>query len=576
MISYNDIVLLQYDSTFAEWVRGNFPLGEISFWAKPITDTGSMSGNAENSHYFMPLGDINYTQWCKPAEVNTLYWPSGAQRWGSFIGVADSTIKDQLLEAAVDGPHTLRISNTADDYIEVPMYMLEPKRVTCTGEGDSDPQDGWLIPFVDGRYFWQFCHTGELSVPASWSSLFSTLTGQLPDDVTVASVSANYLVPCTVELGREDFNVPAMLDACLYSVGQRLVGDLSNGGAYKTINIDGVMPEVDSAWTRPSGGAAGSSEDLSYPSVWGVPEQVNVSFRKQTAAGSSAEHYSYSQSTGVTNKGHTAASSLAKRIHSAAWANCSAGSTPSNNSDLSTLATQLALDFGHQCQCQYHYVFNGVIAWPPHFNEDIVLVSERATRVRSQPPNVGPERMFHGSDQPDEPAKTWQCYLDTSPTNRQTVTTESTLELGTVQHANSAFSISSNEISCSRTGKYIVGLKLNSTDDGYAAEDVASGWLEKYDDSSSSWVEVSGTKINLAAGFSHNTGAEEAEDINHEGFVAMVVDHDDADDKYRVRVTPYKDWAGNPASADTTAYYISGGTTDKEGCYLWFQWVETT
>lgn len=116
-----------------------------------------------------------------PLTLNRLYWPTGATRWSTFVGLVDRKGLDEILQNTLSavggnaaaakqftpqrldlgssdflGPHAegFNTSNDGTQYsLSVQMHLLPPRPISLY-DGHLD-MSLWLVPLVDERYWWQ-------------------------------------------------------------------------------------------------------------------------------------------------------------------------------------------------------------------------------------------------------------------------------------------------------------------------------------------------------------------------------------------------------------------------------------
>ena len=171
--------------------------------------------------------------WKEKVSINTLEWPVGASRFGSYIAVVTQDelhhihIKTSALGGLEIQPADLAIIDNDGNTFNVEMYPLVAIPVSQFVEG-SFGEEIYLLPLVDKRYYWWY-KSASVSVTAgttTWSSLFSSIFTELGEsNYTVSSINSNYHRPGS------DFSsnyevLSVLLDAAANAVGKRVVVEL--------------------------------------------------------------------------------------------------------------------------------------------------------------------------------------------------------------------------------------------------------------------------------------------------------------------------------------------------------------
>lgn len=196
----------------------------------------------------------------QPVRSNTLYWPTGASRWGmGFFWCAEEDLAD--VRTVVYGEAgdeynaaTLSMDDGENTAVETSMWMLPPipvapQKVTYNAsdvathglvswlvpvtqadtarERLQDGQPAYLLPLVDARYFW-WLKAGNIDVTAgttTWAQVYTAIASALGISITVETVNSAYLKP-PAELSNRYTHLPLLLDAVAHCVGQRFVRKL--------------------------------------------------------------------------------------------------------------------------------------------------------------------------------------------------------------------------------------------------------------------------------------------------------------------------------------------------------------
>lgn len=213
-----------------------------------------------------------------PLSFNRLYWPTGATRWATFVGLTDREGLDQILAALISsrgaaktvgdgtlilshadyvGPLELGFNTNANgsQYAIATKMSLLPPRPIAMFDGHADRQC-WLLPLVDERYWWQHRRVPtrlewvlsqdhsdifgndtptESGLKEDWRGWVRILSYALGlwregsgepirfDDDKDAAPETDYFYPDRSELDRIGYNAAALLDAVAWSCGRRVV-----------------------------------------------------------------------------------------------------------------------------------------------------------------------------------------------------------------------------------------------------------------------------------------------------------------------------------------------------------------
>lgn len=371
---------------------------------------------------------------------NQLYIPTGATRWGQFIGLTDKATKDAILASLVRGNGALRMSlddgvtvpvsptgNTIDgarfdlqNRIDTEMLLLPPVPV-------NDQSDGlWILPMVDARYQWQT--RSFISTATTWAGLLGEISTSLGLTTTFkrddsADVNAEYGIPDACIFRNGLINTAAALDLYCWATNQRLcpvnrqwnpgtayvVNDVVvNGGLFYTCTVAGNSAATGPGPVGLSPGADGTVTWVG--SICASPTYVLRSnttssdlYTKQVAAQNSTYNsgqfsagspFDKSKSKDVpaaikfhfTNDGATDRYAFSATSYPS-WATgstldvmCPATFTGSNSTALLTVADRWANYFWQWTEHRFNWSFNRMLAWSLTGYEDYVLLDQSRTR----------------------------------------------------------------------------------------------------------------------------------------------------------------------------------------------------
>jgi len=343
-----------------------------------------------------------------PLRINSLYWPTGATRWGRFLGLADTETKDKIV-AAVGGVSSAPIvkdlvlvdeSVSPAVVLTAKMYLLPPRRLTQveTGNGSgTQPPHLWLIPLVDVRYLWQFNNTGALTIAAAdtWSSFFNSLGSRLGLTISTGTIAAAYLNPDPYECSRAYESTAALADAGAHSVGRRMVVNL-DGTTVRAMDFAYALTTLNANiaknWAQIMGGDFDAGK-------WATQATVELICPKYVA---NVQSCGSSKLSGTVGSGYA---STVRTIHTTcASMRSTFGGSESNTTDLQALADKIAADLLLSMKF-YDRTFAGLLDWSPCSWDDHIEwtigrwhpsgVEMAQTRVQSSPYNFGVDEMLH-------------------------------------------------------------------------------------------------------------------------------------------------------------------------------------
>lgn len=222
-ISYAGIDLLLPTPELQAWLDRYLPTAETAlFGGEPAAVRSSMTGTRGDNKTGVGLPLPNYPS-APPLRLNSLYWPTGATRWGRMVALATAQQLQQIyLKPAVYGVRQLLVHD-GNTVVTAQMHMLEPRPLA--GFSAVQAENLWLLPLVDERYLWQFRHMPpyEPSDISSWNAVFTLLGIALDKPLAVSTIDPRFLSPDKTELFRPAANPAVLLDAVCHSIGHRFV-----------------------------------------------------------------------------------------------------------------------------------------------------------------------------------------------------------------------------------------------------------------------------------------------------------------------------------------------------------------
>lgn len=362
-----------------------------------------------------------------PPRLNTLYWPTGATRWSTFLGLVNTSRKDEIIEAVggirgtTNDPAQLVIGDSAFDgepaedgfsadernrvVLSTEMYLLPPRPISVPDLADETL---WLIPLVDERYFWQYRFTEDFS-PETWNAAFDGLETALDTSLLYSdpAIPEEYGEP-TDESEWKYAAAPLVVDAVSAAVGRRFVRNVI--GENRVLDADSsderhtknlAVGQEEPGFAEYNLIAGGDFSDEMPRAI--VPASLVITFRDgailNTITETASDH-------GVTN----VTPDLELMLHTNITDSFSDGNDEDEpTTETAAIAAQIAADFYSHVGQQHDYTFAGVKAWHPSGFDDCVEWSigrrrsdgsyEAQTRVRSLPYNtilLRPERVVSG------------------------------------------------------------------------------------------------------------------------------------------------------------------------------------
>lgn len=358
--------------------------------------------------------------------INQLYWPTGASRFGHFVGLANTDSLTEIMEAVPDArslsnfnelvlKSTVKYGETQRTHkLTIPMHLLEPRTVSFDpGDlldfGEWTRGSLWLLPFVDQRYFWRLNHTGELAITDSsaWEDLFYAIETQLGITITRTAPVTAWGIPDAAQCTKQHADIPHLLDAAAYSTGQRLMVRLDGSVellpyGLSTELLMGSGSNLSIIYDHYSHIVAGR-EFAKFGFYRSAPEYVIVSFPKMCYGVPLIDGDRYAYSVSYEDAADAAlgdwpfhesavVQGAYKRFWSTAYADFSSGGgTPDNDSFLSDLADAIATAYYGSIYRRYYLVVAGLMDWPICSYDDFILWTigpeDITTTIRSLPHN---------------------------------------------------------------------------------------------------------------------------------------------------------------------------------------------
>jgi hypothetical protein len=346
----------------------------------------------------------------RPIEIGTLYWPSGACRWGMGFFLVDSERLQQIRSVVyADNIYTSAPLFMADDNTRIApnMWMLPPRPLA-----EIPGYTGlWLLILVDDRYFWWQYNAGDLIVDDSttFASLYSSLGTAVLQSIYYDPIATPYQ-NASQTLTSHFEAAPPLIDTVAYNCGQRIYIDLNNNVYAQNSDAAQNALEMELNKVRPvnSGGNLGLLY-LGADFAGMIPHQVTFTFPK-AVAGTLLGTYAVLDvpftstvlplefgSAVITN--HTS-----KVFHESALANYSgpsSGDTWINSTECDALALQFATDWYRWQRSWIDIKLNGIVDWAPNAFCDVIVWTFRrdevSTRIIRAPYNDRTEELMHSN-----------------------------------------------------------------------------------------------------------------------------------------------------------------------------------
>ena len=289
-ISYAGVDLLRpdHDGVLRRWLEGYHDVAWQALYGATVAERTSGRFNPRRPQPgSVGIPTPNYSTLSGPIRFNVLFWPTGALRWGTFIGLVDQEGKDKILQNVAPGRAFNRnaalseqplILGDGKTSLQIPMFLLEPKPITADTIKD---QQLWMLPLVDQRYFWQRRSIGEYELFESdnvtgridWGLLETAIQIAInsPHGLTSDPPSGAYMEPDRGEGHRRFESVALMLEAIAWSTGRRVWVDFNGrvtlGGWDRSLDN---FNQNDTQLDLLAGGIAENSP---------LPEKFTVAFR---------------------------------------------------------------------------------------------------------------------------------------------------------------------------------------------------------------------------------------------------------------------------------------------------------
>lgn len=375
----------------------------MRLFGPPAAWIGMRDNPRSNVRQFTALPIPNY-QDPPPLRVNSLYWPTGASRWGRGLFLTDDAGMEAILaQLEEDGGRgfsaLLKIFDSdvnPESITGAWMYLLPARKVS--GYDGDDSNGLWILPLVDQRYWWQYKQFEGLFNCQPWSQYFDALQTTLDiQDPWRDSIHSAYGSPHWLELNRRYDSAAMMLDAGAHCVGKRFVVDTHWTGDRVFENFAYLYGPDNATTVLNANLAAGASAGIIAGGEFSENNTTVAQAEELKLVFPNTTDTEVGDITSADLDGDVAGTALV--IHEAAN---TASTTPAWRG---SLTNQIASDLKKWSARLYDITYAGLVDWRPCGFDDYVewFVANRGrdgryrmqTRAVSMPYNFGVENMCH-------------------------------------------------------------------------------------------------------------------------------------------------------------------------------------
>lgn len=293
--------------------------------------------------------------------LNTLWYPTGATRWGCGLFVVGNEHKD----TNVGGACSIVVN---DDLTFRNWWIVQFRELT--------PELSLMV-VADDRYRWQYASYSQwpMDETTTWADVFTRLEIDL--GVSIGFAGTDYLKPDPVEFQRHYGRAADVLEAAALSIGQRVVLNFNGSVSLQTAAVSAAEARAYRSTPTKGGRSASNPIIAGYrtrnPSV---PAQVAVvyPFEQSGTAEGAGECYRIAyNATDFDYEGKTVAGADKQFTASLRAENRLKTGSPENQADLDRLACRLARDFYRwSAATLYDELRPGVETHPPIGSDDFV------------------------------------------------------------------------------------------------------------------------------------------------------------------------------------------------------------
>jgi hypothetical protein len=245
MLSYAGVNLTAPSGEQIAWGADNLSWDWLPEWVERVWPGKGLTRLGFGLHW--PKG---------PIRLGSLVWPTGAQRFAHFHGIADSDSLAQIRAQVYAGGGYQAQPLVISDGVTVvspSLWMLPPRPLSQV----AGPVGRWLLTLTDSRLFW-WSRAAAITVTGgttTWQDLYASLASALGITLAVDPIPAAYLMP-PPDLATQYEALPPLLDAAAYSVGQRIVYGLDGTARAwnATSSLSQLAANLGAGWPVQAGG----------------------------------------------------------------------------------------------------------------------------------------------------------------------------------------------------------------------------------------------------------------------------------------------------------------------------------
>ncbi len=366
MFSYGSVALADPEnSSVSEWISENiqpadvFPLA-CRAWPNDFTN-GPILANTLDEPRCITLG--------------SLWWPWSASRFARAHFVISQQQVEEIRTRVFRAGTQIDLPLIFDDgetNIQANMWMLPCIPLQQAADGAYL----YLLTLVDDRYFWWGKSLDLiLGDTTSWEDLYADIGTELDDTIHVDPIPDEYGLPVDTYT-TQSRPLPMILDAIAWSVQQRIVRSLD--GTIKAQNQSTAESVVASnratGPTRYAGGEFDFNPNDQNDLAALVPQTVDVAF-PGTGEPPDASFFHVTVDLAdlhLPDYGTIKGSPWQKLFHRYEAADFpSSTDAPTNESELTDLATQFATDWYQWQLSPLSQQYTGIVDWEPEGNHDL-------------------------------------------------------------------------------------------------------------------------------------------------------------------------------------------------------------
>lgn len=354
------LLLEDDDGEIAEWCSAYLPM-ELPWWPDWSTMNAARAG---------ALPFPAYPPMPKP-RLNTIYHPTGASRWTFGVFLVEESRLDSILSAT--GP-TYRGDLVIEWDVDVGSsgtpehagFTLPEMRLIFTRRISSPDGDFWVIVLVDDRYFWQQQGVTFAAGALENDEILDAFAEQLDYEFSYSEEDLN----ADVEIDKEAISQPGsnaalMLDSFCLAHGLRVCFQFADeddeditASGFNLVKSMATGAGPRAAGRRFQGITAGGWDDTNTSGgindyfvkrlAVSIPESVIVLFPSATGSGDCGGAYQVEVSATDALYPANGGAKTAQGFKPHVWSDVRAefedeeDETPTNGSDLTTIATALA------------------------------------------------------------------------------------------------------------------------------------------------------------------------------------------------------------------------------------------